>query len=108
MIICSKCKAVVNDGACPICGRKKFVTEAKEDDLVLLTTADYVSSFLIEDVLNDAGIKFLKKGELGSAVTLYIGELTESFNFFVMANDYDEALAVLPNMELDEEAFDDI
>ena len=107
MKICSKCKTVVDSDVCPCCLRRKFITEAKEDDLVILTTSDYVSSFLVEDILNVAGIKFMKKGALGSAITLYIGETTESFNFYVMAKDYDEALPLIPDFELDAEEIDD-
>ena len=107
MKICSKCKTVADDGICPACRRGKFVTEARDDDLVILTTTDYVSSFLIEDILNDAGIKFLKKGALGSAITVYIGELSESYNFFVMAKDYAEASALIPDLDLSEEEFDE-
>lgn len=103
MQICSKCKSVAENGICPVCQRKKFVLEAKDDDLVILTTTDYVSSFLVEDILNEAGIKFLKKGALGSAITLYIGEITENFNFYVMAKHYEEALANMPDFELSEE-----
>ncbi len=86
-----------------MCCRNKFVTEAQDDDLVILTTTDYVSSFLVEDILNEAGIKFLKKGALGSAITAYVGELSESFNFFIMAKDYDEAAALIPDFDTDEE-----
>ena len=101
MKICSRCKAVAENGACPICQRRKYLVEPKEDDLILLTDANYVSSFLIEDILNNAGIKFLKKGALGSAVTVYIGELSETYNFYVMAKDYEEAISVIPIFELD-------
>ncbi len=107
MKICSKCKIAVKNGVCPLCERTKFITEAKEDDLVIVTETDYVSSFLIEDILNEAGIKFMKKGALGSAVTLYIGEMSESFNFYVMAKDYDKALELIPDFELNEEDFDE-
>lgn len=107
MKICSKCKAVAENGACPICERTKFVTEAKDDDLVIVAESDYVSSFLIEDCLTAAGIRFMKKGTLGSAITLYVGELTETFNFYVMAKDYEEALAAIPDLELSEEETDE-
>ncbi len=86
-----------------MCCRNKFVTEAQDDDLVILTTTDYVSSFLVEDILKEADIKFLKKGALGSAITVYVGELSESFNFFIMAKDYDEATALIPDFDTDEE-----
>lgn len=106
MIICTRCKSAVNNGVCPTCLSKKFLKEASDDDLVLIKSTDYVSSFLVEDILNDAGIKFLKKGVLGGAITLYVGEMTESFNFFVMARDYDKAVTLIPDFELDEDEFD--
>ena len=102
MITCTKCKSAANSGVCPICQSKRFLRESKDVDLVLVTSTDYVSSFLVEDILNDAGIKFLKKGALGGAITLYVGEMTESFNFYVMARDYEKAVALIPDLELDE------
>ncbi len=107
MKICSKCKVAVVNGVCPLCERTKFITEAKEDDLVIVKETDYVSSFLIEDILNEAGIRFMKKGSLGRAVTLYVGEMSESFIFYVMAKDYDKALELIPDFELNEEDFDE-
>ncbi len=102
MQVCSKCKAVAINNVCPACRRTKYISEAKADDLVIVTEADYVTSFLIEDILNEAGIKFMKKGALGGAITLYVGEMTEIFKFFVMAKDYDKALALIPDFEHDE------
>ena len=107
MKICSKCKFVSENGVCPMCERTKFITEAKEDDLVAVTTADYITSSLIEDILNEAGIKFLKKGVLGSAVTMYVGELTETYNFYVLASDYEKALELMPNFDIGDEDFDE-
>ena len=107
MKICSKCKFVVNNGICPMCERTKFVTEAKEDDLVVVTSADYVTSPLVEDILKDAGIRFMKKGALGGAITLYVGELTETYNFYVFARDYERALELIPDFDTEEEFFEE-
>ncbi len=106
MQICTKCKAVAPDGVCPMCDKRKFITEASDDDLVILTSSDYVTSFCIEDILNEAGVKYLKKGVLGSALTVTIGEFSESYNFYVLAKDYDATLPLIPDFsdsELDEE-----
>lgn len=48
MKICSKCKFVSENGVCPMCERTKYITEAKEDDLVVVTTADYITSRLLK------------------------------------------------------------
>lgn len=107
MKICSKCKFVSENGICPLCERTKFITEAKDDDLVIVTTADYVTSTLIEDILKEADIRFMKKGTLGGAITLYVGEFTETYNFYVFASDYEKALELMPNFDINEEDFDE-
>ncbi len=99
MKICSKCKAAAANGICPICEKSKYLIDAKEDDLVLVASYDYVSSFCVEDILRGAEIKYLKKGVLGSAIAITIGELSESYNFFVLAKDYDEALALVTEFD---------
>ncbi len=107
MNICSKCKAVIKDGSCPICGKSKFMTEAKETDLVLLTSSDYVMSFCVEDTLKEEGIRYLKKGVLGSAISMTVGEFSETFNFYVFPSDYERALPLIPSFDDDFE-FEDV
>ncbi len=107
MKICSKCKFATENGVCPMCERTKFITDAKDDDLVIVTTADYITSALIEDILREADIKFMKKGALGSAITLYVGELTETYNFYVFASDYERALELMPDFDSDEANFEE-
>lgn len=106
MQICSKCKAEIKDGACPLCLKNKFITEAKENDSIYVTSAEFIFSGIIEDCLNEARIPFVKKGVLGSAISLYVGEGTELYRFYVNLSDYEracEALSILPMPISDDE-----
>ena len=96
MLICGKCHAAAPDGVCPLCGKKKHVREAKEDDPVLLTDCDYIWSRVLEDALTDAGIPFFRHGTLGSGVTVSIGDMAERFRYFVNASDYERAAETIP------------
>ena len=95
MKICSRCKAPIIDGACQICSRSKFICEANDDDEVYLTTAEFIFSRIIEDILNENTIPYAKKTLMGSGVTVYIGEFNESYKYYVKASDYQRALELI-------------
>lgn len=102
-LYCSKCKAVTVGDLCPICEKRKYITEVSENDEVYLTTADFVLANAISDILSDEGIPFLKRGILGSAVTINIGEAAESYRFYVRFADYYKAADLIPKSEITDE-----
>ena len=107
MKICSKCKFAIENGVCPSCESSKFIKEAKEDDLVIVASANYILSPLVEEILNEGNVKFMKKGSLGGAITLYVGELTETYNFYVFARDYDKARELIPDFSSEDSFFEE-
>ncbi len=106
MIICSKCKAPISDGRCPICSRKGGFVEAADNDFVYLTTVDAVFSNTVFDVLNDNGILAHKKSVKGAGTTVYIGTVSEQNDFYVYVSDYEKAVTLLEEFNADYE--DDI
>lgn len=96
-LICEKCKAISENGACPLCGKKKKLREIIEGETVYLTSCEYIWSKTVEDILNDANIKFYCHGILGSGVIVSIGEMSELYRYYVPFSDYEKAKALIPD-----------
>jgi hypothetical protein len=99
MLICKKCLCEIKEDFCPICGKKKCFREAKDSDEIFLTSADFIFYKVIEDILTDNGISYVKKGTLGSAVSFYVGDGAETFNFYVMLKDYEAAVSAVSHLD---------
>lgn len=95
--ICRKCKAISENGVCPLCGKSKKLTDAKPDDIVYLTSCEYIWSKTVEDILDEAGIKYYRHGSLGSGIIVSIGELAELYRYYVPFPDYEKAVSVIPD-----------
>ena len=96
MLLCGKCKAAAENGRCPLCGKTRTVRESRPDDMVYLTSCQFLWSRILEDALKEAGITFFRHGSLRSGLTVSIGDLAEVFRYYVNCPDYEKALAVLP------------
>lgn len=101
-LICAKCRAIPVDGVCPLCGKNKKFIEAGDDDEVYLTSCEYIWSRMVEDALDDAGIRYRRHGTHGSGVIASIGELAELYRYYVMFPDYETARAVIPDTDFGE------
>jgi RNA polymerase subunit RPABC4/transcription elongation factor Spt4 len=47
---CEKCKRIIQEERCPFC-KRSIVREPEQKDLCLLTERDYISSGILEDIL---------------------------------------------------------
>lgn len=101
-LICAKCRAIPVDGVCPLCGKNKKFIEAGDDDEVYLTSCEFIWSRMVEDALDEAGIRYRKHGTHGSGVIASIGELAELYRYYVMFPDYEAARAVIPDTDFGE------
>ena len=101
MKICDKCSAEAINGVCRLCGKRKSIRDAKENDCIYVTSSNILFSRMIEDAFDDAGIKFLRKSELGSAVSIYIGNTNETYLYYVMLSDYDRAISIANDISTD-------
>ena len=88
---CEKCCRVIEENRCPACGSKKVrMPEAK--DPCFLTELDYMPSGILEDVLKQNAIPYLKKDMLGAGMTIRLGPmLLERSRFYVPYEKYQEA-----------------
>ncbi len=88
---CEKCCRIIEEKErCPICkGRSIRFPEAK--DPCFLTEQNYINSSILEDVLNQNGIPFLKKGSLGAGLAVRVGPVLEWNKFYVAYDVLDRA-----------------
>lgn len=81
-MICSKCHVLCRD-VCPKCGSKRFLKDLAEDEPVLLIVLTAMQAMMVEPVLAESGIPYLKKGLYGSALSMQAGFMREIFSFYV-------------------------
>ena len=82
MMYCEDCGHLVEEERCPNCGNRNL-REPKEKDPCFLTEQDYVSSGILEDVLKQEGIPFLRQNVLGAGVAIKVGPMLDRGRFFV-------------------------
>jgi hypothetical protein len=101
MRICDKCLAEEINGKCRLCGKSKLLRDAEFNDNVYVGSADFIFSRMIEDAFDEANIKYLRKGTLGSAITFTIGSTNETYLYYVMLNDFEKAKEIIESLPLD-------
>ena len=79
---CEKCCRIIEGDRCPVCKSRK-VREPEPKDLCLLTEQDYISSGILEDVLKQNGIPFLKKEVMGAGLAIKVGPMLDRSRFYV-------------------------
>ncbi len=102
---CEKCKRIIDSDRCPAC-RSRRIREPQADDLCFLTEQDYVSSGILEDVLKQNGIPFLKKEVLGAGLAIKVGPMLDRSRFYVMYDQLDKAVPVVDELFAHEEGMD--
>lgn len=95
MMYCEKCCRIVGEVIrCPYCGSRRIrLPETK--DPCFLTELDFISSGILEDVLRQNGIPFLKKGVLGAGIAVKVGPMLDRSRFYVSFDRLEEAGAVV-------------
>ena len=94
---CEKCKRLIDTNYCPHC-KRSIVRELKDDDLVLLTEQDYLSSGILEDILKQSGIPFLKKEVMGAGLSIKVGPMLDRSRFYVPFEHMQKALPLLEDL----------
>lgn len=87
---CEKCNRIIEGERCPACGSKKIrVPEA--NDPCFLTELDYISTGILEDILKQNNIPYLKKDMMGAGMTIRVGPMLERSRFYVPYEQYQNA-----------------
>ncbi len=88
MLYCVSCRELM-EGAC---GQRRHQTRAPQpEDQVLLFRGDSIQAGILEAMLKDAGLPYLREGRLGSGFTAWAGEMLESYSIYVPYALYDKA-----------------
>ena len=91
---CEKCKRMVEAACCPHCGSRK-VRMPEAGDLVLLAEEDYITTGILEDLLRQEGIPYLKKDVMGAGMAIKVGPMLERSRFYVPFDRLQDAVSVM-------------
>ena len=68
---CERCSRIIEEERCPYC-KSRRVREPEPKDPCFLTEQDYISSGILEDVLKQNDIPFLKKDVMGAGLAIKV------------------------------------
>lgn len=81
-MICSKCR-VLCEGKCPVCESAKHLREPEPNEAVHLITLTAMQAMLVEPILAQTGVPYIKQGVLGGGLSAQLGMMLETFRFLV-------------------------
>ena len=91
LLYCPDCKRLYDEAdRCPACGKRKG-REPQSDDLCFLMSTNAIWVEMISDLLTENEISFQKFSAQGAAMAMFTGLYTETFDFYVPFEKYDEA-----------------
>lgn len=88
MRYCPRCRELMEE---PCAIRRHETREPRPDDQVLLFKGDSIQAGILDAMLREAGLPFLREGRLGSGLTAWAGGLLESYSIYVPYALYDQA-----------------
>ena len=97
---CEKCCRIFDDDRCPNC-RKSKVREPEQNDPCFLAEENYVSSTILEDLLKQNNIPFLKKDVMGAGMAIKVGPMLERSRFYVPFSVYENARLIVEELSGD-------
>ena len=92
-----KCNRIIEGDRCPVCRGRK-IREPQAKDPCYLTEQDYISSGILEDVLKQNNIPYLKKDVMGAGMAIKVGPMLERSRFYVPFEQLDSAAAILEDL----------
>ena len=102
MMYCEKCCQAVEEASCPTCGSSRL-REAKEKDPCFLTEQDFIHTGILEDILGQNSIPFLRKNVLGAGMAIKVGPMLERGRFYVPYELLPKALELVNDFFSEEE-----
>ena len=94
---CEKCNRITEGDRCPVC-RSRKMREPEAKDPCYLTEQDYVSSGILEDMLKQNNIPYLKKGVMGAGMAIRVGPTLERSRFYVPFEHLAGAAAIMEDL----------
>ena len=90
MMYCENCMRIIEEERCPVCGNKR-IRMPEPTDPCFLTELDYVSSGILEDLLQQNGIPFLKRNVMGAGMAIRVGPMLDRSRFYIPCDRFGEA-----------------
>ena len=94
---CENCCHIIEAERCPLCKSRK-VREPGPKDPCFLTEQDYISSGILEDLLKQNGIHYLKKDVMGAGMAIKVGPMLERSRFYVPFEQLENAVSVVEDV----------
>ena len=94
---CEKYNRIFEANRCPVCNSGK-VREPEAKDPCYLTEQDYVSSGILEDLLKQHNIPYLKKDVMGAGMAIRVGQMLERSRFYVPFAQLSSAKAIVEDL----------
>ncbi len=83
-LICEKCRRIIMEEVCPVCGSTETREPADDDRAFLITTSDAASAAVVSELLNQKDIPFRMN-------TVSIGKYSVTRDFYVPYSRLEEA-----------------
>ena len=74
IMYCEKCKKLISQSICPICGNKN-IRIPEERDICFLVEKDHIWSGMLEDVLKQNNIPVFVQSNIGAGMAIKAGAL---------------------------------
>ena len=97
MMYCEKCSRITEEDRCPVCKSRKL-REPEPKDPCFVTEQDYVPAGILEDVLKQNSIPFLKKEVMGAGLAIKVGPMLDRSRFYVPFEQLENALSVVEEL----------
>ena len=97
---CEKCCRIFEEDRCPNCKRSK-VRQPEPNDPCFLAEEDYVSSTILEDLLKQGNIPYLKKDVMGAGMAIKVGPMLERSRFYVPFRVLEDARSIAEELSKD-------
>ena len=102
MMYCEKCNRIIEEDRCPVCKSRK-IREPEAKDPCYLTEQDYLTSGILEDLLKQNNIPYLKKDVMGAGLAIKVGPMLERSRFYVSFEQLNSATAIMEDLVSGEE-----
>ena len=91
LLYCPECKRLYDEAEkCPVCGKRKG-REPQADDPCFLISVGSIWQEMVADLLKQNEIPFEQKSSKGAALAMLTGLLSETFDYYVSFDRFDEA-----------------
>ena len=97
---CENCSRIIEADRCPVCSSRK-VREPEAKDPCYLTEQDYISSGILEDLLKQNSIPYLKKDVMGAGMAIKVGPMLERSRFYVPFRVLEDARPIAEELSKD-------